>query len=120
MSSLQIVLIVAGALLVIGVIVYNNWQERRLKREARRAPAGDPKAARAAERVEPTLATRAASSAAGDAAVAFRPGNEIDGTFEPPLEVIAAPAGWGDDGQRHTALETKAECCRNGEHEVHV
>jgi hypothetical protein len=102
LSSLQIVLIVAGALLVIGVIVYNNWQERRLKREARRAPAGDPKPARAAERVEPTLATRTASAAAGDAAVAFRPGNEIGGTFEPPLEVVAAPAGLGDDGPRHT------------------
>ncbi len=31
MSSLQIALIIAGVLLVAGVIVYNGWQERRYR-----------------------------------------------------------------------------------------
>ena len=56
MSTLQLGLIVAGVLLVIGVIVYNPWQERRLKRAGARPlhpPMCEPPARR--ERVEPTL-----------------------------------------------------------------
>ena len=88
MTSLQIGLIVAGVLLVIGVIVYNNWQERRLKRETARTPVGDPGASRASGRVEPTLR---GGSVAGDGVAAFRPDSAAAGTFEPPLDVIPPP-----------------------------
>ena len=32
MSSLQLGLIVAGVLLVVGVLIYNAWAERRIRR----------------------------------------------------------------------------------------
>ena len=90
MSSLQLGLIIAGVLLVIGVIVYNRWQERRLRREAAPMPARTPdlRASRAAERVEPTLGTRASAPAPASGAVACRAGAEPDGGFEPPADVL--------------------------------
>ena len=99
MTPLQIGLIIAGVLLVIGVIVYNSWQERRLRREtARAAPVGasDPRPARTPERMEPTLGVRGAASpaAAGDGVAAFHPGSETESRFEPPLDVIPPPAGY--------------------------
>jgi FtsZ-interacting cell division protein ZipA len=93
MSSLQIGLIVAGVLLVIGVIVYNAWQERRLKREAARqsiATATDMRSARNTERVEPTLTGHGAAVAEGTPA--FRTTHARDSAFEPPLDVIPPPA----------------------------
>jgi hypothetical protein len=96
LSSLQIGLIVAGVLLVIGVIVYNSWQERRLKREDRHVPA-DPPPPRDAQRVEPTLGMRTSSTAAAADSAAFRPGTGDGGDFEPPLDVIAPPAAIADD-----------------------
>lgn len=93
MSPLQIGLIVAGVLLVIGVIVYNAWVERRAKQRiaARAAPpkpasGGDLRAAPAAERVEPTLGT-AAPPASGTPA--YRPPvDEPESDFVAPMEVI--------------------------------
>ena len=102
MTSLQLGLIVAGVVLVVGVIVYNVWQERRLTRTladarppAERAEANAP--ARAAERVEPTLGTQraavlAASSTGG--APAFRSDAARESAFEPPLDVIAPPTSF--------------------------
>ena len=89
MSSLQLVLIIAGVLLVVGVIVYNQWQERRLKgRTAPSAPA-EPRSSRVAERVEPTLSTTAPLPAA-EGTPAFR-GDTTVSEFEAPVDVIAPP-----------------------------
>jgi FtsZ-interacting cell division protein ZipA len=58
MSSLQLGLIVAGVLLVVGVIVYNAWQERRIRRRiasAFRKPDDSLLQAAPTSRVEPTL-----------------------------------------------------------------
>lgn len=105
MSSLQIGLIAAGVLLVIGVIVYNRWQERRLRRslEAARSPPDVPDSfvpARAFERVEPTLGTHgdppASDRGPSDGTPAFRAGRAADTSFEPPLDVIRS-AGTSDD-----------------------
>jgi FtsZ-interacting cell division protein ZipA len=58
MSSLQLGLIVAGVLLVVGVIIYNAWQERRIRRRiasAFRKPDDSLSQAASGTRVEPTL-----------------------------------------------------------------
>lgn len=102
MSSLQIGLIVAGIVLVVGVIVYNVWQERRLTRRVAQArPSADRPdanvAARSGERVEPTLGAQRASTtpaSAPEGAPAFRSGTARDSTFEPPLDVIAPPTSF--------------------------
>ena len=52
-SNLQLALIVAGVLLVIGVILYNQWPERRVRR--RIEAAFRPTEEKASTRVEPTL-----------------------------------------------------------------
>ena len=56
MSALQLALIAAGVALVIGVLIYNAWQERRVRRRISQAfappPAGEAERAR---RIEPTL-----------------------------------------------------------------
>ena len=56
MSSLQLGLVIAGVLLVVGVILYNRWQERRMRRRLD-VPASPVRATgdEFAERVEPTL-----------------------------------------------------------------
>ncbi len=95
MSSLQIALIVAGVLLVVGVIVYNQWQERRARREAleRTQPNADMRAARAPERVEPTLSTRSAppSAEAREGAAAYRTSSPPAEAFDVPGDVIPLP-----------------------------
>ena len=63
MTSLQLGLIIAGILLVIGVVIYNWWQERRVRGgadargsgRADRDGASRAGASAPAERVEPTL-----------------------------------------------------------------
>lgn len=100
LMSLQLGLIVAGVLLVVGVIVYNAWQERRLKRnlEQARAPADRSDASsapRPAERVEPTLGTQRGSGSPTtnpEGAAAFHTGQSRESAFEPPHEVIAPSA----------------------------
>jgi FtsZ-interacting cell division protein ZipA len=94
MSSLQLGLIVAGVLLVVAVIAYNVWQERRARHtlaESGSAPARSeletPR--RSAARVEPTLVT---DRAPAGAPAAFRSGDERESSFEPPVDVIAPPA----------------------------
>ncbi|HEY3582790.1 MAG TPA: hypothetical protein VGL90_00250, partial [Casimicrobiaceae bacterium] len=98
MSSLQIGLIAAGVLLVVAVIVYNLWQERRITRrlaESRaatdRARAEPPR--RAAERVEPTLMPKAAAATADEAATpVHRAAPTAQAPFVPPGDVIPPPA----------------------------
>jgi FtsZ-interacting cell division protein ZipA len=98
MSPLQLGLIVGGVLLVVGVIVYNWWQERRVRRriaETFRKPdtAVPPAAAPAGARVEPTLRSAAAAAAAPpeDAVAAAHipvPADEAP-AWEAPMDVIA-------------------------------
>jgi FtsZ-interacting cell division protein ZipA len=100
MSSLQLGLIAAGVLLVVAVIVYNVWQERRMTRrvaEARRAAdhARAEPVRRTSERVEPTLAPPA--SPRGDeakATPAFKPRETREETLAPHGEVIPPPASF--------------------------
>ena len=94
MSSLQLGLIVAGVLLVVVVIVYNVWQERRVRRgvaESRSAPVrSEPETPRrSAARVEPTLVS---DRAPAGAQAAFRTGDGRESPFELPVDVIAPPA----------------------------
>ncbi|MDE2001954.1 MAG: hypothetical protein KGJ99_04240 [Betaproteobacteria bacterium] len=66
MSSLQIGLIVAGVLLVAGVLAYNGWQERRYRRSVDVSGSGDRTfvAPGSGERVEPTLSAQGGGAAA--------------------------------------------------------
>jgi len=90
LSTLQLGLIIAGVLLVVGVIIYNQWQERRLKGPTASSAPVEPRSPRVTERVEPTL-SNAAATPATDGTPAFRTG-PIGSEFEPPIEVIAPPA----------------------------
>jgi FtsZ-interacting cell division protein ZipA len=83
-STLQLALIVAGVLLVIGVIIYNAWQERRVKR--RIAAAFNPPAEEAARsrRIEPTLGN-------GNGTQASITPVDTTSTVRPPSELPASP-----------------------------
>jgi len=95
-SHLQLGLIVAGVLLVLGVIGYNAWQERRVRR--RIASAFRPNEERESARVEPTLGSRgdaeeAAAVRTMRAAPAATPAlpraaDVPESSFVPPMEVI--------------------------------
>ncbi len=114
MTSLQLGLIVAGVLLVIGVVIYNWWQERRVRARLdagtrQRSGAQDGATGGPQERVEPTLRgqdagdepmlTRAGSVASTAGRV---PIDEVDDSeaFELPVHVharapVTEPAGAG-------------------------
>jgi FtsZ-interacting cell division protein ZipA len=99
MTSLQLGLIVAGIALVVGVLIYNWLQERRVRRRIREAfrdavPEGDrsegglrASTVRGAARVEPTIARGESPTADPD----YRPGDDepIDegAPYEPPLDI---------------------------------
>src|SRR5512137_553941 len=101
MTSLQLGLIAAGALLVGGVVAYNWLQERRVRRRIREAftrPDGDTDGAgdaalpaTSAARIEPSLPPTRARDAVPENP--RRAGAEGDGhgddDYEPPLEVHA-------------------------------
>jgi hypothetical protein len=88
-NALQIALIVAGVLLVIGVFAFNRWQMRKVqRREAPVARAPEPRT-QSSERVEPTLGT---AGAAAHGVPAFRGDDKADGVFDVPGDVIAPPA----------------------------
>jgi FtsZ-interacting cell division protein ZipA len=59
LSDLQLALIAAGAVVIVAVILYNMWQERRARRRAEEAFGPGPRDAlfdaAPAERREPTL-----------------------------------------------------------------
>ena len=104
MSALQIGLIIAGLVLVVGVLLYNGWQERRVRRgieSAFRKPDDvllQPSLA-SARRIEPTLRQgddraqggAALSNAPPHATAAYRPGDDLPDApaWLPPMEVIA-------------------------------
>jgi hypothetical protein len=99
MSPLQLGLIVGGVLLVVGVIVYNWWQERRVRRRIAEAfrkpdPVAPPAAAPAGARVEPTLRS-AAAEPPPEAVAAMRVPESESSTpaWEAPMDVIAHSPG---------------------------
>ena len=65
MSALQIGLIVAGVLLVIGVFAFNRWQMRKIERRGAPVARTPDVRTHAPERVEPTLGAGAAAAAQG-------------------------------------------------------
>jgi hypothetical protein len=89
-SPLQLGLIIAGVALVVGVLVYNWWLERRVKRRIEgtfRKPAEALATAGGnTVRVEPTL--RGAGDVPDDATPAYRPPADAPSTFQPPMDVI--------------------------------
>lgn len=101
MSPLQLGLIIAGVALVVGVLIYNWWVERRVRRRiatAFRKPDDDGRqpdaAAATGHRVEPTLRAPPPAASAPElpeqGEAAYRPaiaGEESD--FEAPIDVIA-------------------------------
>jgi FtsZ-interacting cell division protein ZipA len=116
MSPLQLGLIVAGVILVVGVLIYNAWVERRIRRginQAFRKSEGDLSQQAPGNRMEPTMrpSLRAAAdiddhpvaapiatgdsplleAAADDAAMApddAAPQAE-DSAWSPPMEIVA-------------------------------
>jgi len=101
MSSLQLGLIVAGVALVVGVLIYNWLQERRVRRRIREAfreagPAAPahPRVAtgRGAERVEPTLGQAGNAAAPPPGPPARVADAAPDAAYEPPLDVQASIA----------------------------
>jgi FtsZ-interacting cell division protein ZipA len=111
MSSLQIALVIAGVVLVIGVIVYNFWQERRARHRmhARHRTAHEP-ARDDGRRVEPTLssaddALRGAPAHAGAPGTAYA-GADVahDPQWRVPMdEVVRLP----DTSAGNAAIETE-------------
>lgn len=98
LSTLQIGLIVAGVLLVIGVLAFNAWQERRARRRIEGAfrPGADAQMARGGARddgrVEPTL------GASGVGARTSAPGASPEGApFEIPMDEVATLPADEDD-----------------------
>jgi FtsZ-interacting cell division protein ZipA len=106
LSSLQLGLIIAGVLLVAGVIVYNAWQERRIRRRitsAFRKPDAAVSPPDASLRVEPTMRTMAGNPEDQGDTLARGPGANGDGahsrtadtasaedsTWSTPMDVVA-------------------------------
>jgi hypothetical protein len=105
-SALQIGLIVAGVLLVIGVFAFNRWQMRKLERHG--APVARAPEARTqpVERVEPTLG---AGSQDTQGVPAFRADSESGSAFEVPGDVIAMPASHATEDVDAAADDVPAE-----------
>ncbi len=127
MSSLQLGLIVAGILLVAGVIVYNAWQERRIRRRiasAFRGPDDAAPQAAAGSRLEPTL--RAAQGYAEDEDAAHFAGieggtdaassqpaavsPEDASSWSPPIEIGAATRAGASSEAARPQPDRDIEC----------
>ncbi|MEO8675789.1 MAG: cell division protein ZipA C-terminal FtsZ-binding domain-containing protein [Casimicrobiaceae bacterium] len=99
MTSLQLGLIVAGIALVIGVVIYNWFQERRVRRRIKEAfrdtgpdrAASDSRASavRGAARVEPTLQRGESASALPENPPPDTGVIADDAPYEPPLDIQA-------------------------------
>ncbi|GIK87143.1 MAG: hypothetical protein BroJett026_26240 [Betaproteobacteria bacterium] len=103
MSRLQIGLIVAGVVLVIGVLLYNVWQERRAR--SRLGASTRVEAPPAAARVEPTLRSGDGEGTAATARPAPAPpsgaGSAPDAPWRAPMDDVvglaeAAPGAGAD------------------------
>jgi ZipA, C-terminal FtsZ-binding domain len=106
MSSLQLGLIVAGVLLVVGVLIYNAWTERRIRRRIAEAfrPDGSSSPTAMGGRVEPTLGSApdggdpmdssnvpralAGPDADESPAMATADATEEESSWSPPVEII--------------------------------
>lgn len=122
MSPLQLSLIAAGILLVVAVIVYNGWVERRARRrieESTRKPAPAAVAASpAAQRVEPTLRKGEAAAPPRSATPAFRPPEDSEDRsdrFEPPQDIIEHPDPVEDDPLVVDELESTRPLARGAD-----
>ena len=106
MSPLQIGLIIAGIVLVVGVLIYNAWQERRIRRRIDAAFQKNddvPLQPATSARVEPTLgrpagtdadepASRVGAPPAAEEAPRHSAAPPVEDTgWMPPVEVIASP-----------------------------
>ena len=97
MTSLQLGLIVAGVALVIGVVIYNWLQERRVRRRIKEAfrdtgsdgAAGDSRASvvRGGARVEPTLPRGETVNALPENQAPESEAIADDAPYEPPLDI---------------------------------
>ena len=97
MTSLQLGLIVAGIALVIGVVIYNWLQERRVRRRIKEAfrdtgsdgAAGDSRASvvRGGARVEPTLPRGETVNALPENQAPESEAIADDAPYEPPLDI---------------------------------
>src|SRR5438045_270216 len=86
MTDLQLGLAVVGAIVVAAVLVYNRWQERRVRREAQRAfGSGHSDVLMNEERREPTLEPRRPAVPAG-----ALPAERVDYVMELTLSSPAA------------------------------
>jgi hypothetical protein len=108
MTNLQLGLIVAGIALVVGVIIFNWVQERRVRRRIESAfrktddvllDAKAPAAARGGARVEPTLAgAGSAGPVPANAPGAAADDDGADVPYELPIDIVArAPSDAGGD-----------------------
>ncbi len=105
MSSLQLGLVVAGVLLVVGVILFNRWQERRIRQRIAATFASErDKPPTSDARVEPTLRGSAEAGTAPAAApmnppaveaTTAAPGTEVehDPDWRPPMDSVVGPHG---------------------------
>ena len=102
MSPLQLGLIIAGVILVVGVLIYNGWVERRVRRriesKSANAKGGSAPAPSASggpsQRVEPTLRSTVAPDLHVSQAGAVGPtpptaDDDVDAGFLAPMDVIA-------------------------------
>ena len=125
MTSLQLGLIAAGALLVAGVLVYNWMQERRVRRRIREAfsrdsaaagPAADPASSGAvASRIEPSFAQSRPADPVPENALRGASGEPEDDGYEPPLEVharIASEVAAGDVALPSPLGQSRRRTCR--------
>jgi FtsZ-interacting cell division protein ZipA len=96
-SNLQLGLIVAGILLVLGVLIYNAWQERRVRRRIDSAfrpadttiqPSRVEPTLKAMEDAEGSAAMRSSRPTSVPAEAASRSVNIADSAFVPPMDVI--------------------------------
>ncbi|MGE5667341.1 MAG: cell division protein ZipA C-terminal FtsZ-binding domain-containing protein [Betaproteobacteria bacterium] len=109
MSSLQIALIVAGVVLVAGVIAYNGWQERRYRRSLEGGARGGERFSADADpnqRVEPTLHApgRAAEASQVSSGATAQSGSvDAAGAASPDAPPRAFAAGEPDAGEEEQA-----------------
>jgi hypothetical protein len=96
MSDLQLSLLAVGAVIIVAVVAYNIWQERRARRRAEKAfgpAAGDALFEEASERREPTFGKLPRADAddpvlvRGDAPAAVLPADELEAPGSAAAEV---------------------------------
>ncbi|MDQ6620743.1 MAG: cell division protein ZipA C-terminal FtsZ-binding domain-containing protein [Pseudomonadota bacterium] len=125
MTSLQVGLIIAGVALVIGVLIYNWWQERRVRARIDATfdnlgkPKARPSAGASSERVEPTLKARAGVdepmlTRAGGRAPSTESRVAIDAirdedSFAPPIKVQGRMAASDADASEPSTEDAELE-----------